>query len=173
MGIPESEIMKLILYLAPMYFANSSAMLFGGKTPVDFGKKFFDGKPVFGKGKTFRGSFAGIAAGTIVAAAITQFFPEQAGLLGKDYIMLGFALSLGAIIGDMAASFFKRRNNIEPGKQVLFLDQLDFVMGGMIFGSAFYVPDFYEIIFVGVLTLAVHKASNYAAFRLKLKKVPW
>ena len=39
----EETVIKLLIYLAPMYFANSSAMLFGGKTPLDFGKKFSDG----------------------------------------------------------------------------------------------------------------------------------
>ena len=36
----EQIILKLLLFLAPMYFANSSAMLLGGKTPIDLGKNF-------------------------------------------------------------------------------------------------------------------------------------
>lgn len=169
----EDTIIKLIVYLAPMYFANSSAMFFGGKTPIDFGKKFLDGKPIFGKGKTFKGFVFGILAGTIIAYIISIAFPETTSLLSPDYLLLGFFLSLGAIIGDMVASFFKRRNEIREGKEVLFLDQLDFVIGGMIFGSVLYIPEFYEIIAVGVLTLIVHKFSNFIAFKMKLKKVPW
>ena len=69
--------------------------------------------------------------------------------------------------------FFKRRNKINQGEEVLFLDQLDFVIGGMIFGSLIYAPEFYEIIFVGAITLIVHKASNFIAYKIKLKKVPW
>lgn len=169
----EEEIIRLIIYLAPMYFANSSAMFFGGKTPIDFGKKFLDGKPIFGKGKTFKGFVFGILAGTIVAFIISIMFPKTTSLLIPNYLLLGFFLSVGAIVGDMVASFFKRRNEIREGTEVLFLDQLDFVIGGMIFGSIFYIPEFYEIIAVGVLTLIVHKFSNYVAFKMKLKKVPW
>jgi len=169
----ELDIIHLIIYLAPMYFANSFAMLFGGKTPIDLGKKFFDGKPVFGKGKTFKGFFSGIITGTIVAGALFFMLPFQTSSFGGNFILLGFLLSLGAIIGDVAASFFKRRSDIARGSEVLFLDQLDFVIGGMIFGSIVYVPGFYEMIFVGVITLVVHKASNIIAYHLKLKKVPW
>ncbi len=167
------EIIKLILYLAPMYFANSSALFLGGKTPLDFGKKFFDGKPLVGKGKTFKGTFFGIIIGTIVAAIASALFPGTVMLLTPHYIELGFLLSVGAIVGDIVASFFKRRNDIPQGNEVLFLDQLDFVIGGMILGSIFYAPNFYEMIIVGVITLVVHKVSNYLAFRMKLKKVPW
>ncbi len=166
-------LLKFIFYLAPMYFANGFAMLFGGKTPVDFGKKFLDGKPVFGAGKTWKGLFFGIVTGTIVAAAIGFFSADANAIFPGNYVLLGFLLSLGAIIGDMVASFFKRRNGIEQGKEVLFLDQLDFAIGGMIFGSIVYVPDFYEAILVCVITLVAHRVSNYIAFRTKLKKVPW
>ena len=168
----EQIILKLLLYLAPMYFANSSAMLLGGKTPIDFGKTFFDGKPILGKGKTFRGLFFGIAMGTLVSFILTLVFPTETTLFG-NYLFLGFLLSSGALIGDLIASFFKRRNKINQGEEVLFLDQLDFVIGGMIFGSFIYTPDFYEIIFVGLITLIVHKASNFIAYKIKLKKVPW
>ena len=169
----EDAIIKLIVYLAPMYVANSSAMVFGGKTPIDFGKTFFDGKPIFGKGKTFKGVIFGLLAGTLVAYIISIAFPKTTMLLSPDYLLLGFFLSLGAIIGDMVASFFKRRNELQEGKEVLFLDQLDFVIGGMFFGSVLYIPEFYEILAVGLLTLVAHRLSNYVAFKMKLKKVPW
>lgn len=169
----EETVIKLLIYLAPMYFANSSAMFFGGKTPLDFGKKFFDGKPIFGSGKTFKGFFWGITIGTGIGFLIMTFLPQHAIAFTKDFVLFGFLLSVGAILGDIIASFFKRRNGIEQGKEVLFLDQLDFAMGGMIFGSVLYVPDFYEILAVCIVTLVVHKASNYIAFKLKLKKVPW
>ncbi len=168
----EQIILKLLLFLAPMYFANSSAMLLGGKTPIDLGKNFFDGKPIFGKGKTFRGLFFGIAMGTIASFILSLIFPIETTLFG-NYLFLGFLLSVGALIGDLIASFFKRRNKINQGEEILFLDQLDFVIGGMIFGSLIYTPEFYEIIFVGAITLIVHRASNFIAYKIKLKKVPW
>ncbi|MAG17971.1 MAG: hypothetical protein CL944_00685 [Candidatus Diapherotrites archaeon] len=169
----EDLIIKLLIYLAPMYFANSSAMLFGGKTPLDFGKKFIDGKRFFGDGKTFKGFFFGTLAGTIVSATIFTLIPETTLLLTPNYLLLGFLLASGALIGDVAGSFFKRRNEIKQGGEVLFLDQLDFVIGGMIIGSLVYIPTFYEVILVSIITLIVHRASNFVAYKTKLKKVPW
>lgn len=164
---------KLVALLAPMYVANSTAMLFGGKTPIDFGKKFFDKKPVFGSGKTFRGAIAGIILGT-AAAFLVQVFSTQASMIfGEKYILFGFLSSVGAIVGDIVASFFKRRSSIPQGTPVLFLDQLDFVVGALIFGSILYVPDFFEAIIIMAVTLVTHKLCNFFAFKLKLKKVPW
>ncbi len=165
--------LKLVLYLAPMYFANSSAMLLGGKTALDFGKKLYDGQPILGRGKTIRGTFSGIFVGILATAAIYYFFNETALDFTPNYVLLGVLLSVGAILGDIIASFFKRRNKIASGTPVLFLDQLDFVFGGMILGSVFYTPDFFEIVVIAVVTLVAHKLSNYFAFKTKLKKVPW
>ncbi|MDO8634018.1 MAG: CDP-2,3-bis-(O-geranylgeranyl)-sn-glycerol synthase [archaeon] len=166
-------LLKLFFYLAPMYFANSFAMLLGGKTPLDLGKTLWDKQRVWGGGKTIRGTIAGIATGCAVTWALWFLFPAQATELTPNYLALGFLLSVGAIFGDIVASFFKRRNKIPSGTPVLFLDQLDFVFGGMILGSAYYVPGFFEIVIIAVLTLIIHKASNYFAFKTKLKRVPW
>ena len=173
MAVFEEMVLKLLLYIAPMYFANSSAMVLGGKTPIDFGKNFIDGKRLLGNGKTFKGTFLGIAIGTITGVIIYYFFPAATMTLSNEYVFLAFLLSTGAIVGDIVASFFKRRNDIKSGQEVLLLDQLDFVIGGMIFSSLLYVPGFYEILFVSIITLIVHKISNYVAFKIKLKKVPW
>lgn len=166
-------ILKLVVLLLPMYVANSTAMLFGGKYPIDFNKRFFDGRAIFGPGKTFQGAIAGILLGTATSGVISVVFPQYAALLSPNYLFLGFLLSIGAIIGDLVASFFKRRSNIAPGTPVLFLDQLDFVVGGLVFGSIFFVPDFFELIIVCIVTLVSHKVSNFIAFKFKLKKVPW
>lgn len=166
-------LIKIILYIGPLYLANSSAMLFGGKTPLDLDRKFIDGKPIFGKGKTFRGAFIGILIGGMAAVAIYLLFPFYTGKITSDYLLLGFLLAVGAIIGDIAGSFFKRRSDIQQGTEVLFLDQLDFVVGGMVLGSFVYVPSFYEVLIICITTLIIHKLTNYIAFKVKLKKVPW
>jgi CDP-2,3-bis-(O-geranylgeranyl)-sn-glycerol synthase len=166
------EILKFFLYIIPFYFANSSAMLFGGKTPLDLNIKLNTHR-VFGKGKTFKGTFAGILIGTLVSALIQFIYPEVQTILISEYVLFGFLVSVGAMIGDIAGSFFKRRAGIESGKEVLFLDQLDFVFGAMLLGSIIYVPGFFEAVAIIVLTLFVHKASNWIAFKIKLKKVPW
>lgn len=164
---------KLALYVAPMYFANSSAMIFGGRTPVDFGAKFLDNRPLLGRGKTIKGSLAGIACGTIAGLVISFAYPFETGSMFTNYLLLSFLGSLGAIIGDMAGSFFKRRLGIDSGKEAFLLDQLDFVAGGVVLGLAVYVPSLVEIIIICVATLIIHKLSNWVAYKANLKRVPW
>ncbi|MFH1586258.1 MAG: CDP-2,3-bis-(O-geranylgeranyl)-sn-glycerol synthase [Candidatus Diapherotrites archaeon] len=166
-------LIKILIYIIPMYIANSGAMLFGGKTPFDLNIKFIDGKPIFGPGKTFKGTSIGIGLGTASAFLLEYFFPALTAGISPHFLLLGFALSIGAILGDMAGSFFKRRNNIPRGTEVLFLDQLDFVIGGMILGTIYYLPGFWEALLIGAATIIIHKMTNYLAFKIKLKKVPW
>lgn len=164
-------LVKMILYLLPMYVANSSALLFGGGKRLDFGKNLSDNKPLFGKSKTIKGTFSGIFAGIFTGLFLMVVFQETNYF--NNYFLLATLLSIGAILGDIVASFFKRRLGFEEGREFLFLDQLDFLFGGMALGLLVYVPSLIEIISAILATFFVHKASNFIAFKLNLKKVPW
>ncbi len=86
---------------------------------------------------------------------------------------LGFLLASGAITGDIVKSFLKRRINIERGKELLILDQLDFLIGALIFASFITKIPLKTIIILLILTPVVHRLANILAYNLKLKKVPW
>lgn len=161
----------MFLYLLPMYVANSSALIFGGGQRLDFGKSLGDNKPLFGKSKTIKGTFSGIFSGILTGLLLMTIFQETNYF--NNYFLLSTLLSIGAILGDIIASFIKRRLGYEEGKEFLFLDQLDFLFGGMILGLIIYVPNLLEIVSAIVATFFVHKASNFVAYKLKLKKVPW
>ncbi|MBI5884699.1 CDP-2,3-bis-(O-geranylgeranyl)-sn-glycerol synthase [archaeon] len=161
---------EIIAYLLPAYIANSSAMLFGRGPALDFGITLKDGERLMVKGKTFIGSIAGIACGTLAAMVIYWFINVS---FTASYALLGFLLSAGAITGDIIGSFIKRRNKIPSGQQMLFLDQLDFLVGAMILGSAVYLPSLPAIGFAVAFTFISHRLTNWIAFRLGLKKVPW
>lgn len=164
---------NIAFFLIPLYLANSSAMVFGRGKRIDFGKNFIDKQPLFGKGKTWIGFFSGIAVGTIGATAAFFAFPEQALNFNSNYLLLGFLISFGALFGDLAGSFVKRRLLIQQGSPSLGLDQLDFVVGAYVFALIFYIPSTFEILFVAVFTVITHISTNYLAFKLGLKKVPW
>lgn len=171
---PVSLALKLAFYLLPAYFANCSALLMGGKTPLDMNIKFMDNSPLLGPGKTVKGAFFGIFAGIVVAAILGAIFKSEVlGFFGPEYVTLGTLLAIGAVVGDMAASFVKRRFNIPRGREVLLLDQLDFVVGAMLLGSLLYVPSITEIAIALVFTFLAHKVSNFVAYKAGLKGVPW
>ncbi len=162
----------LVLYLIPLYIANATPILIHGKTPLDFNKKLF-GKPIFGKGKTIIGAASGIIAGAAAGAVISIFIPSVLEVL-PNYIFLAFILGLGAILGDLVKSFFKRRYGIKSGEKWAVADQLDFVAGGIVLSALLTrMPEWWVIIALLVATFFIHSATNFVAFRLKLKKVPW
>ncbi len=142
-------------------------MLLGGGAPVDRGHRFFDGAPIFGSHKTVRGVFAGVMAGTIVGLAES--------LLLQDFglLLVAFMISLGAVLGDLAGAFVKRRLKIEPGKPFPVLDQLDFVLGGLAVGLLFFPLSLSSILIVFVVTPPIHIGTNYGAYRLGIKKGRW
>lgn len=158
-------------YVAPLYIANSSPVIVHGHIPLDFNKKLFN-EPIFGKGKTILGTIAGITAGTGVGTIIFILFPFVQNIL-PNYILLSFLLSLGAILGDLTKSFFKRRFHIKSGEKWELADQLDFVLGGIILSIFVRIPEVWLVVLLLVATFFIHKSFNYIAFKLKLKSVPW
>ncbi|MCX8190323.1 MAG: CDP-2,3-bis-(O-geranylgeranyl)-sn-glycerol synthase [Candidatus Diapherotrites archaeon] len=162
-------LISIAAYLVPIYVANACALIFGGGTPLDLNKKLY-GKPIFGKGKTIRGTLAGIVFGLIVVFLLDSLMPKW---FVADYLIFGVFLVFGAVFGDIAASFLKRRIGLESGAPVLFLDQLDFVFGSLILTLPIRMPNFAEVILIFSCTFLTHKATNYIAYKLKIKKVAW
>ncbi|MFA5931041.1 MAG: CDP-2,3-bis-(O-geranylgeranyl)-sn-glycerol synthase [archaeon] len=170
MGIIEAIIVTL-LYVAPLYIANSSPVIVHGKVPLDLNKKIF-GQPIFGKGKTMLGTFAGIIAGTGIGTIIFLLFPFVENII-PNYLQLAFLLAFGAIIGDLAKSFFKRRFSIKSGEKWELADQLDFIVGGLLLSMLIRVPELWLVALLLFATFFIHKVMNWLAFKLKLKTVPW
>lgn len=89
-------------------------------------------------------------------------------------VIFGFLLSLGALVGDLVGAFIKRRLNIPPGGLLPIVDQVDFIVGAIVFSLPFSVVHSWQLILtVLVLTPPIHLLTNYAAYRLKLKSNPW
>ena len=121
-------IIEAFLYILPAYIANGSAVLIGGRTPIDAGMKFFDGKRILGAGKTWKGLTFSVAMGTLTGLVIS---------LGQlnETVLVAFIISLGAMFGDSIGSFAKRRFDLPRGAAVPFLDQWDFVLGAFLFAA--------------------------------------
>jgi CDP-2,3-bis-(O-geranylgeranyl)-sn-glycerol synthase len=148
-------IIQALWLVLPAYIANASALLVGGGTPIDFGKNWKDGKRILGDGKTWRGlitgAFVGMTSGfglSVVAkyAAVSDF-----AFLGiNDFtgfplmIPIIASISFGALIGDIVESFFKRRIGKDRGEDWIPFDQLDFIIGALLF--SFVTAGFLQII---------------------------
>ncbi len=168
--------------MLPAYLPNSAAVVLGGGPPIDGGRTL-DGRRLLGDGKTWRGTVGGWAAGAALGLLLDRLQPAAADLLGVA--VPGFppaalvALPLGAMLGDMTASFLKRRSGRARGQPVPGLDQLDFVVGALLlaaiaapdwFGAVFTVP---VLLVVLVMTPLLHVTANVLAYWLDLKDEPW
>lgn len=80
--------------------------------PLDFGHVLADGERLFGSHKTWRGLASGMVAGALAAELIRL----------PMWIGAGFAMT--SLAGDALSSAVKRRMKVEPGTELLGLDQL-------------------------------------------------
>jgi CDP-2,3-bis-(O-geranylgeranyl)-sn-glycerol synthase len=155
-----------LIFIFPAYSANAVPVVFGGGTSLDFGKKFKDGRPIFGSHKTFRGFFAGLIIGTLVGVGESLIFTNYSPLLG-------FTLSLGALIGDLGGAFVKRRLGLAPGALLPIVDQVDFVLCALLFSLLVTPPTLAMTLTILVITVPIHLLTNFLAYLAHVKKKPW
>ncbi|WP_435100549.1 CDP-2,3-bis-(O-geranylgeranyl)-sn-glycerol synthase [Halarchaeum sp. P4] len=169
--------------MLPAYVPNNAAVLAGGGRPIDGGRTWRDGKRLLGDGKTWRGTLVGTLAGAALALVLNATAPAVSGALGVSLprfppaVML--ALPFGAMLGDILASFIKRRSGRERGAAFPLLDQLDFVVVALAL-AAVAAPGWFRdtftlpvVLVVLVLTPVLHVLTNGVAYLLGLKDEPW
>ena len=160
------DVLYVIYFMLPAYMANISGLVFGGGKPLDMGINLADGRRLIGDGVTWRGTAAGTCVGLIVG--IIQGFLSGSIITGA---ITGLLLGFGALMGDAAGSFIKRRLKIERGRPAPILDQLDFVFGALILVSTIFVPPIDYIILIMLITLVLHLSANIIAYILGMKDV--
>lgn len=172
-------LLKGLWIILPAYAANASAPFANGEKRMDFGKKL-GGKGIFGAGKTWEGFFLAVLVGTVVGGLeiLSWSYLNQVTLiegfsLSRLSIEIVFSVSAGAMLGDLVASFFKRRAGLERGAKAPLLDQLDFLAGGFLATGFFLDLELATVLTVVVITPALHFLSNLIGHKLGAKEVPW
>lgn len=166
--------------MLPAYLPNPVAALCGGGLPVDLGRNYSDGKRIFGDGKTYRGLAAGILAGILIG--LVQIWAQ--GRYGWEFLprltlLTVTLLAVGALLGDLVKSFFKRRFGKERGAKWPVADQYDLVAGAfvllLIFDTQWLFATVTIPILIGILILTpvLHRAMNILGYMMKVKEVPW
>jgi len=159
------------------------------KIPMDFNKKFIDGKRIFGDNKTWKG-FIGYLIFNIVFSIVFGYIWKYANLeyLNFFYInhqntliynlLIGFLLGLFYALFELPNSFIKRRLDIKPGKTLtgskkiffIILDQADSVFGVALVVWFFYPIGIWIYLLYIVIGTITHLLINMLLYFLHLRK---
>jgi CDP-2,3-bis-(O-geranylgeranyl)-sn-glycerol synthase len=180
------EIFFAFWFFAPVGLANVSAF-FSSKIPVL--KKFnypvdgglvFRKKRLLGSHKTIRGFILGIFM-AIMGVYIQVFLYENLSFMRQiksidysaiDPIIFGFLCGFGALAGDAIKSFFKRQIGVYPGRSWVPFDQVDYILGGIIF-TWFYIPlTLNQYITIFLLWFLIHPLGTFFGYLLRLRRRP-
>lgn len=160
------DLVSAICILLPVYCTNGAPVIFGGGRPIDFGRSLSDGQRILGDHKTIQGFASGLMIGVIVGA-FESFF------LSENLLPIAILASSGALLGDLAGAFVKRRLRIKPGRPLPVLDQLDFVIGAVLMVSIIFNVSMGTVLIVALVTPPIHLLTNFGAYVLGLKSTYW
>lgn len=153
--------------MSPVFAARMPGLK-GWKAPIDMGKTR-DGHRLLGENKTWRGLVFGTLTGGIVC--VLQQFALPSTSLVQAFI-IGASMGCGALVGDAVESFFKRRRGIKPGNAWFPLDQIDYIIGGLLFVAPFAPPSLRLVFAVFGLYFSLHLLTSYVGYLTGFKDKP-
>ena len=187
-----NAIITVLWIMGPAYIANSVAVLTGGKYPIDQERILSDGNRILGDGKTWSGLLGGTVGGIVFGllldlgdsrTALEHLTGEkhEHSLWGNNPIMVFLLLSFGALFGDMTASFYKRRQNLQRGDKFAILDMYDFIFMSLLLCFVFqrdwllsWILDGWVPLFtILILTPFLHRGVNIIGYNIGVKNEPW
>ena len=161
-------------------FANKVPILQKLGMPID-GRKTFRGKRIFGDHKTVRGFFVGTLTGVAIAALQMLLYTNFSWFVGIsgpiDYsnpivILMGAAMGFGALAGDSIKSFFKRQFSVPSGQSWFPFDQIDYIIGGILFSMLFVLLPITTYVVITIIWFLIHPVATLVGWLLKLKDSP-
>jgi len=171
-----------ILYLAiPAFVANMMPIVAAKlhmcpqlAIPIDCGKKM-RGREILGKNKTIRGLLIGMLSSTLIA--LIQFYLPFFEAIKFDTattaILFGIVAGFGALFGDAIASIIKRQSDVPSGKPLIPLDQIDYIIGFIVFTLPFISWSFLGVFFLLGFALIANPLTNLTAYLFGIKNTYW
>ena len=171
-----NQLFAAIIFFLPAGLANATPPLAAKipflkkfNAPMDF-KKTIRGKRIFGDNKTWRGFISGVVVATLTALIISTlvFKLDNSGDLAVN-VLAGTLMGVGALLGDAAGSFLKRQLNKEPGKSWFPVDQLDYIVGGLLFVAPLAHLTLMQYVLVGIVWFGLHIAGSSFGYLIGVK----
>jgi CDP-2,3-bis-(O-geranylgeranyl)-sn-glycerol synthase len=132
-----------------------------GNFPVDAGLLLPDGRPLFGRGKTWRGLVAGIAACAVLSSVLG---------LGA---LFGAVFGACSLAGDLCSSFLKRRLGIASSGRATGLDQIPEAALPLVYARTVFPLDALTISVLTLLFLLGSLVMSRWMYRLGIRKQPY
>jgi CDP-2,3-bis-(O-geranylgeranyl)-sn-glycerol synthase len=129
--------------------------------PLDWGLETAKGRPWLGPSKTFRGILAAVLASSIGAI-----------LLGFSWHM-GVALGLFAMLGDLFASFTKRRLGLPASSQATGLDQIPESLFPMLYAAGYLQLSWSSVLLVVLGFWISEILLSRLLYRLGIRRHPY
>ena len=159
--------------MAPVFAKNYNFLAY----PID-GNATFRGKRLLGANKTVRGVFFAILVAIILA--IIQYILASVGLMPAVFeqslvifIVAGFLLGTGAMLGDLVASFIKRQLDFKPGERMIIVDQIDWVIGAILCIMPFMAITLSFLFSALIIFFTLHIIIKHLGYFLKLENQKW
>ncbi|MCU7921876.1 MAG: CDP-archaeol synthase [Candidatus Thiodiazotropha sp. (ex Dulcina madagascariensis)] len=156
--------LKLLLLLVAANGAPILARhLFGDRfdLPLDGGHRTPKGRYLLGPSKTIRGLIAAILATSAIAP-----------LLGIDW-KSGAMIGALAMLGDLLASFVKRRLKMPPSSQAIGLDQVPESLLPLLYCALVLDLDWWSVLFLVLTFVVVVSLLSRLLFLLGIRRRPY
>ncbi|MDX1558916.1 MAG: CDP-archaeol synthase [Marinobacter sp.] len=128
--------------------------------PVDGGRLWSDGRPLFGESKTWRG----VVSGALSCALFAWF-------TGLGFVF-GFLFGLLGLAGDMLSSFIKRRLGMASSARAVGLDQIPEALLPMLLAMWWLPVSLWVVVFVVALFTLSNIYGSPLLYRLGIRRQP-
>ena len=163
------RMLQLLYFMAPAYAANMAPPLVrywkGWNRPISPRR--------LGTHKTVVGFGMGVLAAVMATFVQSRVDWDGALVASESWMTLGLRFGLGAMAGDTAKSFFKRRAGIVAGRPWIPWDQVDFVLGALALVLGAAALSWVDVATILALSVIGHILVNHLAYWLGIRDVKW
>lgn len=164
-----SHVVQLLYFMAPAYAANMAPPFVrywkGWNRPIS--QRWLGGH------KTIIGFGLGVLAAVMVTFIQSRVTWPGALVAYDHWATLGLRFGVGAMAGDSAKSLVKRRLGIAPGRRWIPWDQLDFVLGALVFVRGRAALSSSDLATIFLLSVAGHVLVNHVGYWLGILDERW
>jgi CDP-2,3-bis-(O-geranylgeranyl)-sn-glycerol synthase len=163
------QILQLLYLLLPAFLANMAPPFV----------KYWPGwnRPIhqrwLGAHKTVIGFALGMVASIVATYAQSKLHWDGALISYANWPLLGLAIGFGAMSGDALKSLCKRKLGIAPGQSWMPADQVDYVIGALVFMVPWIRLRWHEILLVCAIAFIGNIAVNHVAYWLGIRDAKW